>query len=134
MNQPPPSSPDPTPQHRREAADLASEGRRQIDSLIDRQKGRAADALDDFVASILDAAHRLEEGGQVVLARSALSMARRADRVSRYVRDTELGDMLDDAALTARRHPAAFLASTFAAGLLLGRIARSSGHHSYLEA
>jgi hypothetical protein len=97
--------------------------------LIDRQKASAAHAIDEIVAAILDAAHRLEEAGQAGLARSALSMARGADRVSKYVRDRPVGEMLDDATAAARRHPTAFLASAFAAGLLFARFARSAGPH-----
>ncbi len=104
-----------------------------VGSLIDRQRARAADAVDEVVAAILDGAHRLEEGGQMALARSALSLARRADRVGQYVRARPLHAMVDDASAVARRHPGAFVTSAFAAGLLLGRLARSSSSDSSVE-
>jgi hypothetical protein len=113
--------------------DSASDRRLGVGTLVDRQKERAADALDEFVVAILDAAHRLEESGQTTLARSALSLARGADRISHYVRERPAAEMLGDARSAARRNPTAFLASAFAAGLLLGRLARSSGPH-HLEA
>jgi hypothetical protein len=140
------TSTNPTPPPAREtAAELASEvserasrvasgSRRQIGSLIDRQRTGAADALDQLIGVVLEAAHRLEEKGQAPLARSALALARRGDAVSRYVRERPVEAIAGDASELARRHPAVFVGSAFAAGLLLARFARSSSHHSRLEA
>jgi len=133
MQERPRSSPDPTPPSTRGSAGRAPARSTRGRSLIDHQKAQAADAIDDFIAAILDAAHRLEENGQDTLARSALSVARRADRVSQYVRERPVEEMFYDAKAAARRLPAAFLASAFAVGVVLARFTRGVAPH-HLEA
>jgi ElaB/YqjD/DUF883 family membrane-anchored ribosome-binding protein len=68
----------------------------------------------------IDAATR----GLVELAERA---AQQVDRASRYMRSSEIRDVVRDVEDLARRRPAAFVGGSFAAGLLLARFFKSSG-------
>jgi hypothetical protein len=111
---------------RTQAAQLASEARTRADTIARQQKAQAADALGQVAGAVLQAAHRLDEGGNKTIARSALTFAEKIDRAGRYLRERELADMLEDVEEAARRHPVAFASATFAAGVVAARFLKSS--------
>jgi hypothetical protein len=53
--------------------------------------------------------------------------AQQVDRASRYLRRSEVRDVVRDLEDLARRRPAAFVGGSLAAGLLLARFFKSSG-------
>ena len=53
--------------------------------------------------------------------------ARQVDRASRYVRGSELREMVRDLEELARRRPAVLVGGSFATGMLLARFFKSSG-------
>jgi hypothetical protein len=59
--------------------------------------------------------------------------AQQVDRASRYLRRSELRDLVRDVEDLARRRPAAFVGGSFATGLLLARFFKSSGERRLPE-
>jgi hypothetical protein len=56
--------------------------------------------------------------------------ARQVDRASRYVRGSELREMVRDLEELARRRPAVLVGGSFATGMLLARFFKSSGERA----
>ena len=106
----------------------AEQARDQVESLVVRQKDGASDRLDGVAAALRHTALTLEEGNlDADLGRYAARAARQVERLSNYLRDTDLRDLARDTAEFARRRPELFLGGTFLAGLMLARFLKSSG-------
>jgi hypothetical protein len=78
--------------------------------------GRAMPAVDAVTRGLVELAERA--AGEV-------------DRASRYLRRSELRDVVRDLEDLARRRPAAFVGGSFAAGLVLARFFKSSGRQPH---
>jgi len=111
---------------KQQTAEMAQQAKTQVTSAVESRKAQAADRIGQFAGAVLQAAHTFDESGQKTFARSALSVAQKADDVSRYVREKDIGDIVDDASAFVRRYPAVFIGATFAAGILLARFLKSS--------
>jgi hypothetical protein len=111
---------------KQQTAEMAEQAKTQVASAVESRKAQAADRIGQFAGAVLQAAHTFDESGQKTIARSALSVAQKADDVSRYVRDKDIGDIVDDASAFVRRYPVVFIGATFAAGILLARFLKSS--------
>jgi hypothetical protein len=109
-----------------QTARIAAEAKNQLGSVVDNQRQQAATSIGHFAGAFLQAAHSLDDSGQQTLARSALSVAQKADDLSRYVRDKDLGAVVDDVKSVARRNPALFIGVALAGGFLLARFLKSS--------
>jgi len=109
-----------------QTARIAAEAKNQLGSVVDNQRQQAAANIGQFAGAFLQAAHGLDESGQSTLARSALSVAQKADDLSRYVRDKDLGAVVEDVTSVARRNPVLYLGAALAGGLLLARFLKSS--------
>jgi len=82
-----------------------------VQKLVDASKSRAADGI-----------HQL-----------AQAAARKIDDAGRYLLENDPSDIADDVRALARRHPAVFVASALAAGVLIARFLKSSGRRSWVE-
>lgn len=80
---------------------------------------RVADALEHAAAS-------LEDEGEPGLGRVAGGLAERASRAGRYLREHDVGTIVDELESHARTKPGQFFAGTALAGVLLGRFFRAS--------
>jgi len=109
-----------------QTARIAAEAKDHLGSVVDSQRQQAAASIGHFAGAFLQAAHSLDESGQQTLARSALSVAQKADGLSRYVRDKDLRGVASDVESVARRNPALFIGLAFAGGLVLARFLKSS--------
>lgn len=109
-----------------EAAKLADQARERATSYVSGQKSRAADSIAKLAGAMLQAAHTLDEEGEMAVGRYALSAAQRMDGMARYVRDADMRRFASDAKAFARRHPAVFIGGTFLAGVALARFLKSS--------
>lgn len=135
-------------QAREQTAQLAADARRQVRDIVRRRKDRVAARIEALAAALRDAGRRLsdddderagraehagvrplarEGAGGGILRDCAESAARQVERASSYVRDHEMGDLVEDLEETARAHPVWFLGGSFAAGVLLARFLKSSG-------
>lgn len=115
-------------QAKEETSKVAGQARGQVEGLVAQQKDRMADQLGHLAGALRDAGSKLNEnekdGG---LGRYAGRAADQVERVSGYLREHQLGDVIRDAEAFARRRPEVFLGGTFLAGLMLARFLKASG-------
>lgn len=123
-----------------EVSNVAGQARNQVQGLVTQQKDRVADQLGSLAGVLRDTGNQLGQklaetpgNNSLDLGRYAGQAADRVDRISSYLRDHELGDVLRDAETFARRRPDVFLGGTFLAGLLLARFLKASGNAENLE-
>jgi hypothetical protein len=115
---------------REQTSRLAADTRRRFGSMVSDKKAQTAETFSHLAGAALQAAHRLEEGGQLRLARSAVVLAQKADRIGRYVREKDFRGLAQDAEALARRHRGLFITSTFVAGLVFARFIKSSAQRT----
>jgi len=122
-----------------EVSQVAGQARDQVQGLVTQQKTRVADQLGSLAGALRDTGNQLgqklgdKQSHLVDLGGYAGKAADQVDRLSRYLRDRELGEVVRDAETFARRRPELFLGGTFLAGLLLARFLKASGDAESLE-
>lgn len=117
-----------------EVSNVAGQARDQVQGLVTQQKVRVADQLGSLAGALRDTGTQLgqnlgnQPGNNLLdLGGYAGKAAEQVDRLSSYLRDRELGEVVRDAETFARRRPELFLGGTFLAGLLLARFLKASG-------
>lgn len=108
------------------AADAGSELRARGEAYFGEQKSRAADEASHLSEAVRCAAERLHEEQDEHLAGYADSLAQQIDRVSDYLRERDMRDLLNDAQAFARRRPEVVLGGMFVAGLVAARFLKAS--------
>lgn len=117
-------------EHAREAArDTTQRIREQGASLATAQKERAAEELSHFSRAIHRAAETLHEEGDHNIADYADLTAERIDQATNYLRERELGGLVDDAEEATRRRPELVYGGLFVAGLALSRFLKASSRN-----
>ena len=107
---------------------VAEQARDRVEDLVVRQKDGMVDSLGSVAEALRQTALTLEEGNlDANFGRYAARAARQVDRLSNYLRDSDLRDLARDTADFARRRPELFLGGAFVAGLVLARFLKSSG-------
>lgn len=96
-------------------------------SLLDNQKGRAAERLEGVAHTIRELSNQMRERHQDSVAQYAERAADQTEYLSIYIRDTDIDEFVDDAQDMARRQPGVFLGGAFALGFLMARFLKSSG-------
>lgn len=109
------------------AGEVVDKVRQQASSRLDTQKERAVGTLERFELAILQAGTQLREQDQVGAADLTDKAAEQIDRVSTYLRNRDLRDIVVEAERFARRQPMLFLGAAFTLGLLGARFMKSSG-------
>ena len=107
----------------RERADTAREGATRM---VDERKKTLAGSVQALATAFDAAAASLSDGNQTRLAELTRELSGRAQRIASYLEEQDTRGLVTDLEGTAREHPAAFLGTTFAAGLAAGRFLRSS--------
>lgn len=118
----------------REARDRAmtqvrerTDGARQSATrMVDERKRTLADSVHALASAFDAAANSLSEGQQGRLADWTRELSGRAHRMASYLEEQDTRGLVNDLEDTARRHPTAFLGTTFAAGLAAGRFLRAT--------
>jgi hypothetical protein len=100
---------------------VAVQTRDQVQGLVTQQKDRVASRLGSLAGTLREA------GDEAGIGRYAGRAADQVDRLSVYLQDRDLREVVRDAESFARRRPAVFLGGTFLAGLLLARFLKASG-------
>ena len=108
---------------------------RKAEMAASRQKERAANRLGDMSDALRSTSDTLRSENEDAVANYVDTAADQVARFSGYLRDREVGQMLDEARGFARRDPALFLGGAALLGMLGARFMRSSnrdeGHDSY---
>jgi hypothetical protein len=108
------------------ASQVAGQAREQAAARLTGQKDRAADGLTNVAQALRQTGQQLRDQDQQAFTGYIESAASQVERVSNYLRQRDLGQLIDDVEYFARRQPALFLGGTFVAGLLGARFLKSS--------
>ena len=117
-------------QARQQANDLASRGGEQVKSQLANQKHEASQRLTPIQVALRETAQQLRKQGQAPVAEYADKGSDQVERLSGYLRETEVDEMVDQARGFARSRPAIFLGGAVALGFLGARFLKSSSQEA----
>jgi hypothetical protein len=100
--------------------------RERATAQLSTQKDKATETLGSVARVVRESTQQLRNQQQDVLAGYAEQAADQIERLSRNLRDKDIGELLDDAQRLARRQPALFIGSAFAIGVIGARFLKSS--------
>ena len=109
------------------AKDVAKQARDHVQGLIGQQKEQAADRLGALASALREAGQKLNQdqaAGDV--GQYAGRAASQVERLSKYLRQSDLNTLVRDTESFARRRPEVFLGGTIIAGLMLARFLKAS--------
>jgi len=111
------------------AGQVLDQAREQATSQLEVQKERLVDGLDAVVHAAQQTGKQLREQGQDGVANYAEQAAQQAQRLSGYLREHEVEDLIVEAESFARRQPQLFLVGGLTLGLIAARFFKSSARH-----
>ena len=109
-----------------QAVEKKDELKARASTAVDDGRHRAADRVGTLARALHDTADNLGSQGDQQLSGWVHQAADQVDRVVGYLNGHDSGGLMRDMEDLARRNPALFLGSTYAAGLVLGRFLRAS--------
>jgi hypothetical protein len=108
------------------AGQVADQARQQVSSRLTGQKDRAAEGLGSVAQALRQTGQQLREQDQQAVTDYIDRAASQVERLSSYLQQHEIGQLVDDVEQFARRQPALFLGGAFVMGLLGARFLKSS--------
>lgn len=114
---------------KQKANETLGEAKQQAESKFDEQKRLAADRLSGVAGALRQTSQGLHDQDDTI-AQYADSFAEQVDKLSNYLRERDLSQLVGDVRQVAHRQPELFVAGALAAGFLLGRFLKSSGSPS----
>jgi ElaB/YqjD/DUF883 family membrane-anchored ribosome-binding protein len=108
------------------ARQVATQAQSQAQTRIERGKHDAAMTLTSVASSLLNSGTQLRDDQQELAGEYVERAARQIERAAHYVQSADLREVVDQVEDFARRRPAVFIGSAFAAGLLAARFLKSS--------
>jgi len=108
------------------AGQVVDQARQQVSSRLAGQKDRAAEGLTSVAQALRQTSQQLRMQDQQTVTGYIEGAASQVERVSNYLKQNDLGGLIDDVEQFARRQPALFLGGTFVLGLLGARFLKSS--------
>ena len=108
------------------AKQVATQAQSQAQSRLERGKADAAITLSSVATSLLNSGMQLRDGEQAMAGEYVERAARQIERAAHFVQTADVREMVDQVEDFARRRPAMFIGSAFAAGLLAARFLKSS--------
>jgi hypothetical protein len=92
----------------------------------DRGREQAADGIEQVADSIRRVSLDME-GEQPTIADAAQTAAEQAERIARYLRETDARELITNVEDMARRQPLVFLGGAFVAGFVAARFIKAAG-------
>ena len=108
------------------AREVASQAQSQARTRLEQGKQEAATTLSSVASTLLQSGMQLRDGEQGMAGEYVERAARQIERAANYVQNADLRQMVNEVEDFARRRPAVFVGSAFAAGLLAARFLKSS--------
>jgi uncharacterized protein YjbJ (UPF0337 family) len=108
------------------AGQVVDQARQQASARLVGQKDRAAEGLTSVAHALRQTSQQLRAQDQQAVTGYIESAASQVERMSNYLKQNDLGGLIDDVEQFARRQPALFLGGTFVLGLLGARFLKSS--------
>jgi len=115
-----------TEQAQQAAGQVVGQAREQVSSRLTGQKDRAAEGLTSVAHALRQTSQQLRVQDQQAVTGYIETAASQVERISNYLKQNDLGGLIDDVERFARRQPALFLGGTFVLGLLGARFLKSS--------
>lgn len=109
------------------ATETFGEVKARAESAVDERKSQAADRLQGIAGALRETSNTLHGKQEDAFADYAAVAADQVDKLSGYLRNQNIGDLVQDVQTFARRQPELFLAGALAAGFMVGRFFKSSG-------
>jgi hypothetical protein len=106
--------------------ELASRVKDEVKAYLGGRKEGVAAMLNDVAEATRKAAETLSDRKDASAARYATTAATQTKELSKYVRDHDPTDLINDLKRVARSNPAAVCGGLFVAGLVMSRFLRSS--------
>lgn len=105
---------------------VMSKVRESAAAQLSTQKNKATEGLGSVAQAVRQSTQQLRDQNHETLAGYVESAADQIERLSRRVRDKNVGELVEDAQRLARRQPAVFIGSAFVLGLVGVRFLKSS--------
>lgn len=109
---------------------LTDQAKQTVTSQVSSQKQKASEALTSVAGALRQTGDQLSNNDQGAIGQYATKAADQVERLSGFLRDNDVNDIIHEAEQFARRQPAAFLGGAFALGLLAARFLKSSSQAS----
>lgn len=106
---------------------LVDQVKQQTTTRLAGQIGKASDTLGLVSGAVTSVSDQLREQDQAAIAGFVDQLGGQVQRVSTYLRDKDLDEIVDDTERFARRQPLVFLGGALTLGLLAARFLKSSG-------
>jgi hypothetical protein len=106
---------------------LVGAARTRARTAFEHQQHRVAESIGSVAQALHQAADKLNEQNEDVVARYTDTAAQRIEQFADSLRNRNLDDLVGQAEQFARRQPEVFLGSAVAAGFLIARFLRTSG-------
>jgi ElaB/YqjD/DUF883 family membrane-anchored ribosome-binding protein len=113
-------------QVRAQSSQLANQAQGKVKSTLESQKQKGVGELSGLAEAVRHTSHTLREQQKENVAQYAERAAEQMDRMAQYFESRDVGELLNEAEMFARRHPEAFLGGAFMMGLVAGRFLKSS--------
>ena len=114
-------------QVQQKAKELTSEAQEQAKSAVETRKEQAVEGLEGIAQAFRQTGQNLRTSEQGAVADYSEQVANQIERLSSFLSERNVDQLLGDAESYARSHPELFLGGAFALGLLVGRFIKSSG-------
>lgn len=114
-------------QVKEQAGETTRRLKEQGQSIVAQQKDRVAEEIGHFGAAAHEAANKLDQEDDHNVAHYLHTAADQLDGVSRYIRESDTGRLVDDLSHMARRRPEVFFGGMFIAGMAVARFLKASG-------
>jgi hypothetical protein len=112
------------------AGEIADQARQQATSRLAGGKDRAVDSLVSVAEAIRKTGQELRQQEQAPIAGVADGAAQQVERLAGYLREREVGQIIDETEGLARRRSSLFLGGAFTLGLLAARLLGSSAERA----
>ncbi len=105
---------------------LTDQARQTVTAQVATQKQKASEALSAVAHALRETSTQMRSTDQAAIGEYTTKAADQVERLSGFLRDRDVSDILHEAEQFARRQPAAFLGGAFVLGLLGARFLKSS--------
>ncbi|HKP85611.1 MAG TPA: hypothetical protein VJZ26_05925 [Blastocatellia bacterium] len=115
-------------------SNVAGQAGNKVTSRLDNQKDRAAEGVESIAQALRQTSDQLRGQNQAVPVHEYMnSAADQVERLSGYLRSTNVNQMINQVEQFARRQPAIFLGAAFVLGLVGARFLKSSNPASSVQ-
>lgn len=103
----------------------------QVETRLADTRTRAAGHVSAVAETLHSSSDDLRDRGEEKVSQYVDKAAEQVERVAAYLKDADVGEVVDRVERFARREPAAFMAGAFAVGFLASRLLKSSRENGY---